>query len=107
MYSLFIIHTTCVIFASFHQGKEEIKFAFAFSYIRHSRLEAAPAIVQFKGCGESTYEHTMRPSIPHGLHPRVGGRGAAVEDSVERVAVLVGIGAGLRRVAVGQRAYVR
>src|SRR3990167_8151377 len=28
MYSLFIDHTTCVIFASFHQGKEEIKFAF-------------------------------------------------------------------------------
>src|SRR3990167_1945503 len=29
MYSLFIKHTTCVIFASFHQGKEEIICAFS------------------------------------------------------------------------------
>ena len=35
MYSLFIEHTTCVIFASFHQGKEEIIIAFLFHSKRH------------------------------------------------------------------------
>jgi hypothetical protein len=34
-----------VIFASFHQGKEEINILpFPFLYLRHSRLEAAPTM---------------------------------------------------------------
>src|SRR3990167_9095439 len=43
MYSLFIDYTTCVIFASFHQGKEEIIFAFSLSFLFQSFFFLPPA----------------------------------------------------------------
>src|SRR3990167_7222974 len=40
MCSLFMDHTTCVIFASFHQGKEEINI-FAFLFNSESAMQSA------------------------------------------------------------------
>jgi hypothetical protein len=36
-----------MIFASFHQGKEEINLSLPFLYLGHSRLEAAPTLLSF------------------------------------------------------------
>src|SRR3990167_7687407 len=40
MYSLFVRHTTCVIFASFHQGKEEKHLCLFLSSTKNSSVTA-------------------------------------------------------------------